>query len=55
MKAPRGQAFNKKLSREKKKAAVESSADESIAPPSTHICPGIVMLKLFVIIFVQII
>ena len=40
MKAPKGQAFNKKMSREKKKVVTDSSADEGIALQSTHVCPG---------------
>ena len=40
MKAPKGQAFNKKVSREKKKMTMDSGANEGIAVKSTHICPG---------------
>ena len=40
MKAPKGQAFNKKVSREKKKAVMDSGANKGIAVKSTHVCPG---------------
>ena len=50
MKAPKGQAFNKKVSREKKKAVMDSSANEGIAVQTTHICPGTFIIQIIVVI-----
>ena len=50
MKAPKGQAFNKKVSREKKKPVMDSSANEGIAVQTTHICPGTFIIQIFVVI-----